>query len=217
MGRPATNHEARKAIIITAAIECFGRYGYEGTSNKLIAQAAGLKSAALIYHYFPSKEDLFKACLYSIRIMDDLKINLEAKSDQTPEEYLTYVASTYLIILRQPDLAKVIPIMLGALQSHPELVPLLVERIESVIWLPVSHYLQKQMAAGKLRRLSSGSALQIFLGPLVVRLISSVFSGRTVVLDEDDDKLFIERLVKTFLDGCKITDSPHMEHTGSDK
>jgi AcrR family transcriptional regulator len=204
MGRPATQHEARKALIIQAALDCFARYGYEGTSNKLIAQAAGLNSAALIYHYFPSKEDLFRACLYSFSIMDELKVVLEKGTDRPPEEYLTLVATTYLQILRQPTLSKLIPIMLGSLQSHPELVPLLTERIEAVIWLPVSKYLDHQMELGVIRRMSSGSTLQIFLGPLVVRLISNIFLGSTSVLDADDDSLFVKRLVKTFLEGCKI-------------
>lgn len=204
MGRPATQHEARKALIIQAALDCFARYGYEGTSNKLIAQAAGLNSAALIYHYFPSKEDLFRACLYSFSIMDELKVALEKETDRPPEEYLTLVATTYLQILRQPTLSKLIPIMLGSLQSHPELVPLLTERIETVIWLPVSRYLDHQMELGVIRRMSSGSTLQIFLGPLVVRLISNIFLGSTSVLDADDDQLFVKRLVTTFLEGCKI-------------
>jgi AcrR family transcriptional regulator len=204
MGRPATQHEARKAAIVAAALTCFAEHGYEGTSNKLIAQTAGLNSAALIYHYFPSKEDLFKACLYSFTILDNMKEVLEHGNDKSPEEYLTYVGNTYMQILRDPRLSKLIPIILGTIQSHPELVPLLVERIESVIWVPISNYLQKKMDAGLILPMSQASILQLFLGPLVIRMISGIFMEETIVSDTDNDEVFIRNLVKTFLNGVMI-------------
>ena len=43
MARPATHHESRKAAIIEAALDCFATHGYDGATNKLIAEAAGMK------------------------------------------------------------------------------------------------------------------------------------------------------------------------------
>ena len=60
MGRPATRHEERKDQIIDAALEVFSQKGYDGTTNHLIAHAAGLNSAALIYHYFPARPSCLK-------------------------------------------------------------------------------------------------------------------------------------------------------------
>ena len=45
--------------ILKAALEAFSEKGYEGVSVDEIARRAGVKKA-LIYYYFPSKEDLFK-------------------------------------------------------------------------------------------------------------------------------------------------------------
>jgi AcrR family transcriptional regulator len=204
MGRPATQHEARKAAIITAALTCFAEHGYEGTSNKMIAQEAGLNSAALIYHYFPSKEDLFKACLYSFSILDNLKETLESEYNKPPEEFLRYVGIYYLQILRTTIISKLVPMFLGTIQSHSELVPLFVERLESVIWLPISHYLQMKMDEGAMRPMSQASALQIFLGPLVIRMISRIFLEKSMVSDKDSDETFVQNLVTTFLDGVCI-------------
>lgn len=203
MGRPATQHEARKAEIVMAALDCFAKYGFEGTTNKLIAKAAGLNSAALIYHYFPSKESLFRACLYSFQVLDNMKEALEQEKGLSPEEYLTYVATTYLKVLRDPRLSKLVPMFLGTLQSHMELIPLLIERIESVLWLPISCYFQEQMKKGVMKPMTSAAALQIFLGPLVVRIISPIFMDNSIVADFEPDEVFITKLVQTFLEGTR--------------
>ncbi len=46
------------AKITRAALEVFSQYGYYGTTMEQIMQASGL-SKGLVYHYFPSKEELF--------------------------------------------------------------------------------------------------------------------------------------------------------------
>lgn len=201
MGRPATQHEEKKAEIIQAAIECFARYGFEGTTNKLIAQEAGLNSASLIYHYFPSKTSLFEACLSSFQVMDDLQKMLESGFDKAPEEYLTLVGLTYQRILRDPRLSKFVPMFLGTMQSHQELIPLLVKRIETVLWLPISRYLQQKTEEGILKPIPAQSGLQIFLGPIVIRLISPAFLGKSSISDGESDEEFIKHLVDVFLHG----------------
>lgn len=57
---PATDSAVTRRAILAAARGCFGRQGYDKTTNKEIAAAAGITQAA-IYHYFPSKADVFVA------------------------------------------------------------------------------------------------------------------------------------------------------------
>ncbi len=61
LGRPrGAVSDATRARIIAAACQCFAEQGYAKTSNRDIARAAGLTTGAL-YHYFPSKAELFAA------------------------------------------------------------------------------------------------------------------------------------------------------------
>ncbi len=203
MGRPATQHEVKKEEIIQAAIECFARYGFEGTTNKLIAREAGLNSASLIYHYFPSKTSLFEACLNSFSVMDDLHNTLESGFDKTPEEYLTLVGLTYQRILRDPRLSKIVPMFIGTTQSHQELIPVLVKRIETVLWLPISRYLQKKTDEGILKPIPAQTGLQIFLGPIIIRLISPAFLGKSSISEGESDEEFVKHLVDVFLQGAR--------------
>jgi AcrR family transcriptional regulator len=61
LGRPpaSVSVETRQRIM-KAGEKCFGLYGYDKTTNKDIADEAGLTTGAL-YHYFESKQDLYIA------------------------------------------------------------------------------------------------------------------------------------------------------------
>ena len=48
--------------LVSVAIDCFSRYGYQGTSIDRIARAAGVTKGALYYH-FEDKEDLLFGAL----------------------------------------------------------------------------------------------------------------------------------------------------------
>jgi AcrR family transcriptional regulator len=59
LGRPPdTSSEETRERILDAARRCFAQYGYEATTNKQLASAAGLTTGA-IYHYFGSKRELY--------------------------------------------------------------------------------------------------------------------------------------------------------------
>lgn len=59
LGRPPdTSSEETRLRILDAARRCFARHGYEGTTNRRLAEAAGLTTGA-IYHYFGSKLELY--------------------------------------------------------------------------------------------------------------------------------------------------------------
>jgi AcrR family transcriptional regulator len=61
IGRPpGSTSDATRARILRAARDCFARAGYAGTTNKDIADRAGITAAA-IYQYFDSKTSLYAA------------------------------------------------------------------------------------------------------------------------------------------------------------
>ncbi len=62
-GRPestTTRGDATREALLTAAIELFGRHGYDATSNRQLAEAAGVNQALIGYH-FGSKHGLYLA------------------------------------------------------------------------------------------------------------------------------------------------------------
>jgi len=55
------DHEAHSQDLAQRATKYFSDHGYAGTSMRKVADYLGVSKSAL-YHYFPTKEDLFLAC-----------------------------------------------------------------------------------------------------------------------------------------------------------
>ena len=65
--RKATGKRRRRAdvvrgTVLQAALECFGTFGYDGTSTRAVAERAEVTHTLVLYH-FKSKEDLWIATL----------------------------------------------------------------------------------------------------------------------------------------------------------
>jgi len=55
------DHQKYRTELAQRAVEIFSKYGYSGLGMRTIAKELGISKSAL-YHYFPTKEDLFTAC-----------------------------------------------------------------------------------------------------------------------------------------------------------
>ena len=67
--------EETRQRILTAAGECFARYGYDGTGVAQICECAGVTKGAF-YHHFPTKPAVFLELLH--RWLDTLDVQLAA-------------------------------------------------------------------------------------------------------------------------------------------
>ncbi len=61
------DHDARRAELARRAIPVFQVYGYHGIGMRKIAEALEVPKSSL-YHYFPTKHDLFLACTEALEI-----------------------------------------------------------------------------------------------------------------------------------------------------
>lgn len=66
---------SKRAAILTAAVECFGEFGFEGTKWSTVADRVGIGQTAL-YHYFETKTH----CLLTI-----MRLELQRSHDQFTE------------------------------------------------------------------------------------------------------------------------------------
>jgi AcrR family transcriptional regulator len=84
---PITRGDATREALLGAAIEVFGRDGYDAASTRSIAQAAGVNQALIGYH-FRGKAGLYHAALEHIvaqvrarlgALVEEIEAELEAK------------------------------------------------------------------------------------------------------------------------------------------
>lgn len=86
--------QARREQIVTLAARLFGEKGYDGTSLRDIAEAAGITKAALYYH-FPDKERLYEdVAMTRIReLLEEVKAAIEKSDDPVEKIRLFLIAS----------------------------------------------------------------------------------------------------------------------------
>jgi AcrR family transcriptional regulator len=87
------NVDERRRQLLDAGAALFAAHAYEEISMRDVARAAGV-SKPLLYHYFPSKLDLFKAAVAEKSA--DLQALLEPTGDGTPLEQLSDTLDAYL-------------------------------------------------------------------------------------------------------------------------
>src|SRR5438270_12693248 len=85
--------DERRAQILAAGRVLFAEHSYEEISMREIAQAAGV-SKPLLYHYFPSKIDLFKAAV--AEKATELQQLIEPSGKGTPLDQLSRSLDAYL-------------------------------------------------------------------------------------------------------------------------
>jgi AcrR family transcriptional regulator len=86
------NDERRRRLLELGA-DLFTRHAYDEISMAQIAREAGI-SKALLYHYFPSKQDYFVATLATGA--EELRRRVEPDLDLPPAEALTAAVDAYL-------------------------------------------------------------------------------------------------------------------------
>jgi len=77
--------------ILEAAKHLFLTQGYNGTSMRMIAQAAGGRAVAGIYNHFPTKRALFEALIQEYNPYDTLLELMESGQGDTAPDYIRSV------------------------------------------------------------------------------------------------------------------------------
>ena len=171
MGR-TDKSEGRKAQIIEAATVVFAEHGYEGTTNRRIAEALAARTGTavtpqLIYHYFASKQALFQAVMQQLPPPQRIRAAIEAASDEPPAAFLRRVARAYVELLDDPLAAAVIRISITEGERSPEIAEAIADVLVPAYAEPLAAYLDAAVRRGRLRPCHPALVLLGLLGPLL--------------------------------------------------
>jgi len=200
MERKSDIAEERRQQIMEGALQVFSTKGFVKATNKDVAEAAGIQSPGLIYHYFKDKADLLRAVIE--RFAPPLQLLTHAEEIQALplREALTRFGMLYLGLVEEPKIRACMKLLLGEAIRNPDFAQIL-GRIGPLRVLQfITEYLQKQMDVGRLRRTDPQLAARAFIGPLIVHILAqNLFqlpeqSPRT-------NEAIIETTVDIFLNG----------------
>lgn len=94
--------DERRQQLLELGAELFARHSYAELSMADIARAAGI-SKALLYHYFPSKQEYFVATLQ--QGAEQLRLLTEPQAELTPQEALAASLDAFLGWIEQNETA----------------------------------------------------------------------------------------------------------------
>ncbi len=189
-----------KQKILTAALDCFSEKGYAAASIKDISVAAGIKSSALIYHYFANKEDLFKNCaLYFNQDMSSF-FDLSVTDISDTKEFLTKFLRGYSGWLNKPEVSKLWNSAFSVITTNPSILRHLLQsaRYVSLDLLNQFIYLHYPSLTDKLTNLEIFSFLQMITSPLMVNVM--VNSKTAIEDDQVDHDYLIENISAAYSD-----------------
>ena len=122
LGRPpASIGDRTRSRILDAARGCFGDRGYDGTTTRHIAEVAQLTTAA-IYHYYPSKSDLYRAAHAQVHRIIYERYHLSIAGCSTlAEEFGAVLAASRELNEHDPSLARFLVTARTDERRHPEI------------------------------------------------------------------------------------------------
>jgi AcrR family transcriptional regulator len=204
--RDDQDFELRRQQIIDGALDVFASKGFEVATNKDIAEAAKIGSPGLIYHYFKDKADLLRHVVEQRAPVFRLLTQIDELIDLPPRQALPRFADAFVQTMHNPTALSMAKLILGEATRRPMVADVVNAVGPGRIFPLLARYMQRQMDAGRLRRMDPGAAARCFFGPLLGYLLT-----REVFKQPDAHTLTPEAMAATlvdiFLDGMLPPDS----------
>jgi AcrR family transcriptional regulator len=169
--------QVRREQLISTAMRLFSLQGFDGTTTREIANAAGVNEA-IIFRHFPTKEDLYWAVISS-RIASAgrqrrIREHLEATDD--PQQALRGVA---LILLdRNEEDAAITRLLLFSALRNPKLTENFFRTYMSGTYRVLADYIRKGVESGRFRKVNPQNSARTFIGMISNHiLVQELFGG----------------------------------------
>ncbi|MBD2452231.1 TetR/AcrR family transcriptional regulator [Nostoc sp. FACHB-152] len=137
----------RREHLVDTALALFSEQGYDATSIKQIAAAAGV-AVGLLYHYFPSKSEVMKAVWERHSFLPELRVLLAVEYDEVAARVLENVAESFSAMLSRKEV--LFRLMVRESQSNPEVAACLHMIVEEGM-TALGAYLETRVQVGELR------------------------------------------------------------------
>ncbi|MGZ4814309.1 MAG: TetR/AcrR family transcriptional regulator [Terriglobales bacterium] len=167
----------RKKQLIETAMKLFAEQGFDGTSTRAIAEAAGV-TEAIIFRHFRTKEDLYWAVLADRveRRGRNRRIRELLESGNDLREVLVSIAE--ILLDRSADDTAVTRLLFYSALRNRELSDRFFETYAHEKFELMAEFLRKQMEEGRFRAVDPLIAARSFLGMIIYHyLVQELFGG----------------------------------------
>jgi AcrR family transcriptional regulator len=163
----------RQAGLIAAAASLFAEKGFNGTTTREIAKAAGV-SEALVFKYFPTKRTLYAAILAEKVTVNELLEAVESAAEKRDDHCVFTMIASYRI---RPGVDSTLLrlLLFSALEGH-ELSEMFFGKHHKVFYDHLAAYIRTRIDDGAFRPVDPLLAARAFIGMVVHhRLLHEIF------------------------------------------
>lgn len=187
---PAPRYQRRKEDrpqeISEAAFQVFAEKGYAAARVDEVAKRAGV-SKGLLYLYFETKEELFKAVIKSVvtRRIDALLLALE-RTELSSEEFIRGPLLEFMKQIPGSPVAVVVRLLIAEGQRHPDLVDYYWDNVVSKGLAAISRFIERGVERGEFRDTAVTRLPQLVLSPMMLSMIWRILFAKREL---DTDRL----------------------------
>lgn len=193
--------EDRPAEITEAAMQTFAEKGYAATRVEEVARRAGV-SKGLLYLYFKTKEELFKAVIRSFvsptldALIDDIR-----STELTAEQFLRGPFTDFAKFLPRSPARKLVRLLIAEGPKYPDLIAWYWDNVVSKGLAAIRSVFEKGVANGEFRPSALTEFPQLLMSPLLMSVIwKELFEPHSSL---DTDRL-IEGHIDLLLQSIKV-------------
>jgi AcrR family transcriptional regulator len=178
--------EERPQEITEAALAAFAENGYAATRVDDVAKRAGV-SKGLLYLYFKTKEELFKAVVRSLVVprIDALTASIDS-SELSAEEFLRGPFLGFVKTMPGSPVSVVIRLLIAEGPKHPDLVQFYWDNVVSRGLATITELLERGVASGEFRRSAVNELPHLLVMPVVFSMVFKLLFARQPL---DTDRL----------------------------
>ena len=198
MARTPKVVEDRREQILDAAMRAFARKGFTRTTNKDIAQEAGI-TAGLIYHYFESKEAVFRSIVEERSPLHAIRSLSHEAEQMPPARLLPIIVLQVLRIAESDDFVRILRVFLPEAVHNPDIAPLATNVLREVVEF-LSHYFSLKIECGEMSQVDASLAAQIFVNSIIGFVLRRQILQDPLALQYTHEQL-MESIVSTVLSG----------------
>ncbi len=194
--------EDRPAEITAAALDAFSEKGYSATRVDEVAKRAGV-SKGLLYLYFKTKEDLFKAVIKSFVApkVDALLATVE-ESEMSAEEFLRGPFLAMAQDLPKSRARILVRLLIAEGPKYPDLIAYYWENVVSHGLEALRKIIEKGVHSGEFRSSALQEFPQMLVSPVLVSIAWNALFEKQHSLDTDR---FIESHLNMMIESIRAT------------
>ncbi len=192
--------EDRPAELTAAAMNEFAEHGYDATSVEAVARRAGV-SKGLMYLYFRTKEELFKAVVRSF--VAPRVDRLTRAIDEADAGFEAFLRGPFLDTARELPRSKarhLVRLMIAEGHKHPDLTRWYWENVVSKALAAMRRLIRRSVDSGELAPSALERFPQLVISPVMLSVVWMLVMQRHEELDTD---AFIEAHVDLLLAAVK--------------